>query len=228
MDHRLLLMLASAALQLLLLLTIVICLYKYKWLSKSFKLFTFYLIANLLFEFTSFILAKNNIPNLRVIQFYTIVEFIFLSEFFRYFILNPPFLKKHLLRINLVFTFLLLFDFLFLQSDRGFNSYSDTVENVFLIILSSLVFYNVFSFDNIEKPQRKPLILVNYGVLIYLSGTLLIFLFNDYILKSFADSLTYLWIFNIPLNFIFKLFLFLGALYYPVQKLNNTAVEQTT
>ncbi|MEM9824907.1 MAG: hypothetical protein AAF985_27735, partial [Bacteroidota bacterium] len=131
--------------------------------------------------------------------------------FFKPLLQKPTLFVRHYGWIIGTFVLLILSNSLFVQSFETINSYSETAENLVLIFLSILLFINLYILDDTWLvPYRQPIVWVNSGLLLYLSGSLFIFMFGEYLIRNIRDSLDQQWIvwdINVTLNLIFKIIL---------------------
>lgn len=199
----------------------------FKKLPYSFKVLGVYAFVTLLLELLAIGLAKNGMHNLFVLHLFTLLELIFFALFFKPLLKVPTLLVKHYDKLIFVLVALIIANSLFIQPLTVLNSYSETVENIVLIVLSIMLFSNLYlKLDPEIAPYRKPIIWVNSGLLLYLSGSLFIFMFGeymilgDYILQHSVTNQVIVWFINVILNLIFKIFM-LVAIIQVIRKQNS-------
>jgi len=186
-------------------------LFYYKQFPNSFRIIVVYLTVTFLMEVMATWLSTLGVSNLFTIHFYTLFELIIFAFFFKPLLKRPVLFVRHYFLIIGTLVLLILANSLFVQSFDTINSYSETAENLVLIFLSILLFINLYLLDDLWlAPYRHPIVLVNSGLLLYLSGSLFIFMFGEYILQSSLDRQFILWNINVTLNLVFKILLLIA------------------
>ena len=202
----------SVLLLMLLGLSAILAWKNYLQFPKHFKLFTIYIGITFIFELISFITSLRKESNLWLIHLYTLTEFILLGLFYKSVLKRPQWLNQNFKLILLVGSVLVIANTLFLQPITQFNSYAETMENIILIGFSISLFFHIINEES-ELYQSKALKWINSGILLYLSGSLFIFLFSQYSMDILPDHfLHYLWLFNLILNLIFKVIIIFAVL----------------
>ena len=188
----------------LLFLSVIIALWKYKTYPASIRIFTIYLCANLLIELLArgFQLLHTN--NLWLVHLFTLVEFVTLSYFFYNFIERPKWLVRYFGEIIALGSLLIVANSIFWEPLNAINSFSETGENFVLIVFCILSLFHLLESPN--PSYRFTYNWIIYGILIYLSGSILIFLFSRYFMVSTDQTSTHLliWVLNALLNLVFK------------------------
>jgi hypothetical protein len=69
------------------------------------------------------------------------------------------------------------------QSLEVYNSYSKSVESVFLVFFSIGWFYKVFIDGTIKRLELHPIFWINEAVLIYVAGSFLLFVTNNFLME---------------------------------------------
>lgn len=188
-----------------------IVLWKYKVLEVAMKTFGLYLITNFIIEGIAFSLAMQEANNNLLVHLFTLLEFIFLSFFYFKIIKKPAFFQTLLKVLAPIVVIYIIGNTLFVQGIDQINSYSETVENVLIISFAIFYFYRVLLEPDPLRIRGQALNLINSGLILYLSGSLFIFMFSPYILKSAPEAYIPFFIFNSLLNLISKI-LFLIAM----------------
>ena len=91
-----------------------------------------------------------------------------------------------------VFTTLSFLNSIYLQPSNTFPSHARYSESILLILLSLTYFYKVFTELKVEKLWEEGMFWLSTGLLIYYSGTLILFLSSNYLLKFTPLSFTFL------------------------------------
>ncbi|NVO30476.1 hypothetical protein [Hymenobacter lapidiphilus] len=119
---------------------------------------------------------RNNIP---LIHFATIVEtLIYLKVYHNEFIETN--IKKTIRYVAVAFLFFAFIDSVWLESPPRINSYTNLVESIMIIGLALLFFEKIIVRDKQPKLLRTPMFVATVGIVIYLSGTVLLFLTTNY------------------------------------------------
>lgn len=168
----------------------------FKQLNTELKAFTYFLFISALFQLISLVLwfyQKNNLPVLHALVALGSVSLIYFYA---------TVLKGYVNKLVLQVTNLLLFagtvlNSLFVQGIYTFNSYAITLQSIVIIILSLSTY--MLLLNKIVKEKRKDSLksinLINSGLFIYNSSTLIIFFFGDVITGSFSVTFNrYAWV----------------------------------
>ncbi len=139
----------------------------------AYKYFSWYLVVSATIAITAFILASYKIPNLYLSHFYFITQFIFLSLFYRALFKSKQ--KKYVIYTIVLVLAILSVQYAFKPSlFTQFNSLEIFVTSLPLVIYSIVHLYN--SLSHIYK-----YILINAGVLVYITSSTLIFILGNYL-----------------------------------------------
>lgn len=162
-------------------------------------LFVFASIADLL----NFILVSRKANTSPIYHIYTLLEFTLILLYY------VNFFKKYTGVVYLyyalaVFPFMKILDFYFYGLFRMDVISTSYVALVFLSI-SLYFFYLVMRIQPFNNIFEEPSFWINTGVLLYFSGNLMIFLFNNYLSTNYPDRQGLLWdtihsILNIAFN----------------------------
>lgn len=186
---------------------LAIGIYRYKHLSAVQKLLSLVIILTLGGEIIGGIVAKLKINNLYIFHLFTILQFILLTLVMEKGL--TPFLTKRVLRrIALGFTLFALLDAFWWNGVHNFNNYARPLSSILLLCFALIFFYKTLRELQIKTLERAPLFWLSIGILIYQAGSLLIFLFSNYVKTSEAALVT-IWgihaIFNILLNISYSI-----------------------
>jgi hypothetical protein len=145
------------------------------------------------------ILTQEQVSNLFIFHFYTPIEFTLWVIF--YFL----FFKEHFKNYIVFFILLPLFYIVcFLDYKiNGFDSYdnlSSSIESIILSIISLYSFWTLMKTRIYKKLWAVPFFYINSGILLYFSGNLLFFVFENIVIKS-----TLLWELHSLLNILFNI-----------------------
>ena len=179
-----------------------------KKLPKPFIWLALYLVNHLVIDLIARNLGKIGVNNLPLIHIYAYFEFIFLSFFYRNLIKKPNFQSRFFDALILIGFLLMLGNSFFVQSFFEYNSYAKTFSNLSIILYALIFIYNLFV-DTIAQPFRKAFSTINFGILIYFMGTLVVYLLSNYIFINNAEILNDIWQITIYLNaFLMSMIMF--------------------
>lgn len=173
------------------------------------KIFRYFLFFALGMQIMGKYLQSQSINNLPGLHFYTILEFIFLSFFYRKIFYNDK-NAKEIITISLVLGGgLVVINSIFLQSIYTFNSNAKTLTQ--LIIMGYAIAYYFLQLNNRIETNRI-LNILNAAILIYYAGSFFIFMFSNVLLSNLdQDTQAIFWFFNAILYLGFQvLVLFAG------------------
>ena len=153
-------------------------------LSNSIRYLVFFSLVAGVTELVTYVLFINKVNNLLLFYIYPPVEFLILGLLYR-----KSLGKQYYSALNWTILFYLCFSLLlvvFFQSNNPFNTYGRSLENLLLVGLALLYFFNQLSYESEFPALSQPLFWINVGVLIYFSVNLLFFSMNNYLLKYFS------------------------------------------
>ena len=195
---------------LLLLLTVGMGSYRRKYLPQHIKLLLVYFAVNFAISvFARYLwsLSKNNLP---LLHLNTWVEFIFFSLYFYYLLGLKDHVKKFFLLGIVGISTLLIANSLLREPLTGFNSQASTLVQTILMGLSIYYFFQAFGKTDFSLPLHQGYSLINFAVILYHSGSLIIFMFGNFFLSREIRLHKGFWTFNAFLYFVFQLLIFIG------------------
>ena len=175
------------------LIPVIIGIYNYRFLSKAGKTIFYYAIFGGVMDFVSSEMAAHRIPNLMLLHFYTIAEFIILSIFF-----VQIFTKKGLVKtvqiISVLFTLLCLVNVVFFQKITQFNTYTRSLEALLIIIYCFMYFEQESRLRQAVQWQKRPNNWFVTSNLQYFACSFFLFLFSNVInIKVKKSTFSMLW-----------------------------------
>jgi len=186
--------------------SIIIVLVSWKRLPILIHLLSYFLIWNFLIELGAYICIQLSVNNLPLLHMYTLGEMILWSLFYREALLGSQKRKKGEVIFLLTIITLLIINSLFIQEITGFNSYAKTLVNLIILIYGILYLIKLLETKKTKNQiGRLSFEIINFGVLIYYSGSLLVFMFSDYFLTISKGLHIGFWVFNVLLNLIFQI-----------------------
>lgn len=175
----------------------------YYWLG-------YFLLLNIIVQASSTVLAHFYMPNLFLLHILTLGEFILLSFFFKGLITKPHFIQKYFYWIIAIISILIVTNSAFLQPITGFNSYAKSLVQLIIMIYCVLYLYNLSDLEDLDAPMHPSLRLVISGIFVYYSGSLIIFMFSNFIIAS-KQLIMGFWVINALLYFLFQLVILIGV-----------------
>ncbi|MES2394909.1 MAG: hypothetical protein V4549_02850 [Bacteroidota bacterium] len=165
-------------------------------------------LVSFITEIISVVYASSNINNFYIFHLFTILEFILISFFYILFFkkyLRPVFL---LLPIP-VFLIVAFIDYR-INGLNSMDSLSASVEAILLSVYALVSFFFVMQKLLFENILSEPFFWINFGILFYFSGGLLIFAFSNYFLAFEPLNQNALW--SIPqfLNIFYNILISIG------------------
>ncbi|RLJ79590.1 hypothetical protein BCL90_0295 [Pedobacter alluvionis] len=161
----------------------------------SFKLL---LIFNSIIQISQLILSLFKHNNLFLLHIDVPIEFVLLTHFYYSFL--KPYLDKRIFFVLVtVFVTLSIVNSIFLQHVNSFNTYALITKAIVLIILSIFAFIALLDpRSGMNKtPIGKTVTLINSGLFINLSSTLLIYYFSNFLIINVNKNMVnYIWVYN--------------------------------
>ena len=183
-----------------------------KYWSKSVFLNPLFVLLSLalLMELVQGFKARKYINIYYLVHLYTILEFIlitmFYGRFFRVYFNPLPFYITIPLLLGVAF-----YDYN-VDGLKNFDGFTTSAESIFLIGFSMFFFYYALKHLLIEdKLVNSPVFWINTAVLIYFSGNLFMFSFNNYLMQTDPSKRYILWgTIHSFFNIMFNLFIAIG------------------
>ncbi|MBI9034333.1 MAG: hypothetical protein JEZ03_07670 [Bacteroidales bacterium] len=159
-----------------------------------------YLILTLIVEVIAKVLILNGKQNLPLLHLYTLFEFMLFSIFYVHILNIKRTIKKYVFPFLGIVSVLIVINSLFLQSVTEFNTNAKVFVGI-IICLYSIVYFQ----QQLSVRGNKSLNLINSGVLIYFSGSLMVFITGGVINYLSMESAYLIWGLNLILSIIFYL-----------------------
>lgn len=184
----------------------------YRALNRELRFFAWFLFISGVLQLLSLILWFEGKNNLFVLHLYVPAGFICIGLFYRE-VLNSFLNPRILLVTILTFVVFSILNTAFFQWFNVFDSNALTVECILILILS-LSTYNLFLNHAVTRKNTKmaaSLNLINSGLFIYHSSTLLIFYFGEYITSNVNLELSrYTWVLHSAFSVIMYIYFWRG------------------
>ena len=183
---------------------VLLCSINRRKLNPSLLRWLYFLLWTLIIEILAFIFMHKGYNNLPLLHIYTLGEFILISYFYKSLIHKPSLFQKVFWHFTLIFSVLIILNSIFFQSIFTFNTFAKTFVQLLVIGYAVLYFYNLIENQLFPEIISKSLRLVNSAIIIYYSGSLFIFMFNQIYIDR-TDIYTLFWVFNSTIYLVFQL-----------------------
>lgn len=169
----------------------------------SIRWFGYYIALAFFVQSLATILGKGfGLNNLPLLHFYSLLELIVLSIFYKKILENESWFQKAINYILVIGTILIIGNSIFVQSIYTFNSNAKTLSQI--IIMGYAISY-YFSILHKNTPTDSTLNLLNAAILLYYAGSFFIFMFSNVLSHQNSELLKLFFDFNILLYLIFQL-----------------------
>lgn len=170
-------------------------------LSAVQKLLGWLIVFTFLIQVPSFALwlqSKNNLP---FVHLYTLGEVVLLSLIY-WTQFDNKLLKKGVLIVSASLLLFSIINSVFIQSIYTFNSNAATLENCVLIFYSLIYFNQLLRAPELSDLGANPMFWINAGVLVYFSGSLIVFLTSNYLIPKSSDLQSAVWSLHSVINIV--------------------------
>ena len=186
--------------------------FRYGSFDTKLRTIFYYLVLSAIISFTSIALAESGQNNLPLLHLFTLLEGVLILLFYQ------KCLDSYLHRIFFLiagtgFVCFCFIDSLFIQNIFKFNTYSRFAEAFMIVCLALYFFYVTLGIETKEQWYRNSLILVNIGLLLYFSSSLLLFLFSQVLLSNRQINIA-AWVIHATLVMIMYILFAIGFLQY--------------
>lgn len=177
----------------------------YRTLTKPLLILFFYLCLTAIMEAWSSVLHTYGWSNLYLFKVHTLIEFVTFSSMY-FLIIESRIFRKVCLLVVPLFTISTIFIETWRDSPDQLNTEVRVVESG--ILISYFIFHILHTYRKSNSPflEIQPYFVLTIGLLIYFLGTMLVYLYYNYLE---GETLMLVWalhsILNIVLNFIFAI-----------------------
>lgn len=167
-------------------------------------LFPFYIliILSLITDVTSEYLLMNEKNNLFLFRLFTALEFTLIISSYYIFYKELKY-KQVLLLLIPVFISIAFLDW-FVNGMNSFDNYATATEALILTTVSLVSFYLIIKHSFFTNPLLEPFFWINSSVLLYFGGNLVLFIFNNYLLKNKTSGFMAMWTIHSCLNILYN------------------------
>lgn len=170
------------AAQLAIVLPLIVVVLKFRKFTVIHKLISLLLICSGIFGIIAILYQLNQKNNMFVSHFYTMVEYFFWSLIYLK-LFEKKRIKKFIIG-SIFFVFLVaIVNMIYWQPLDMYNSYSKTLESAFLVCFAIVWFYQIFINQTIKRLEIHPNFWINAAVLIYFSGSFVLFVTNNFLME---------------------------------------------
>jgi hypothetical protein len=197
---------------------------QWKKLTGDLVILHWILISSFLIDSGSLVLMKlfNRGNTQPLVNAYLLIQFSLL-----FFIYARQFRNK--LAFIIIYVCFLLFYFInlfYFQSIFVFNTNSNVFASLILIICALSYFYKLLNDLPLVHIHQLPMLWISFAALTYYSGTLFLFLANNYLTEVASTSHVVMWILHNLLNII-KNILFVIALWQSYRKMRSSILSSS-
>ncbi len=162
---------------------------RYRALSNELKCIAWYLFVAAFTSIINTMLSRNNINNMPVMHFYTMLEFSILALFYKQLLQG---ISKFISALIPFFILLCIANVIFFQNILTFNTYTKSVEAILIIFFSIAYFKNMLDATGSEIKWAGPLVYINSGLLFYFSGSFILFVIQNILIQN-KDLVSIMW-----------------------------------
>lgn len=184
-------------------------------LAREMKILILYFGVALLADVAGISLSMKGINNLWLFHFFAIFEFGFLIYIFSIWQRNL-FLKKILKFSIPLFAVMGIIVTLVLENIQQFNSFSQPVASLALVGVAAYTLFELNK-ESFNSVFRQPRFWIGAGVMLYFSGTLVLFSLGNVLLDASAQWAKTIFILSVIMNIVANL-LYTGGFLCQVQK----------
>lgn len=160
-------------------------------------------LGSVVTDIINLVLVKNHINNFYVFHLYTVFEFTAVLLFYVLFYKGQIRFYSLFLFLLPVFYAICYFDYKIEGTDK-IDGMAVAIESIIFTALALLSFYLIFKKLLFNDLLSSAFFYVNFGLLLYFLGNLILFTFSTYILTKESENYLYLWIGHDVLNIAFN------------------------
>lgn len=198
----------------------------YRKMPRAIQLLGFYLLANLLIQVGADFLWQRSMNNLPLLHLNTLLEFVFITLFFREVYIEQAWFKKYFNYWISVVAFLLIVNSLFIESIYEFNSIAKTLVQVIIMTYVILYFFDAYGRVDFSQVEHQVIGLICFAILLCYAGSLFVFMFSQFSWGSNREVYRGLWLINGGLTLVFQLLILIAFLKTVFQRRKGSDTEQ--
>lgn len=212
-----------------LLVAFIIGVFKFRKFGSGFRYFLGYMFIVILIEFLAKFLVYIGEPmdNLLLLYPYLVTEFLFISLTYRAFLKLQ---KRQLFWFNVYWisvTFgLVVYSLIMLLSPNAlsaeeFQLYPKTLVNGSILAYAMMFLVRTLKYSNVGEHQMKSFLLINSGVLLYFSGSFIVFLMLNFLVNTSLSVSVFFFLSNAVLALLFYSFCLWAIWKYKQKPVNS-------
>ena len=183
----------------------VLCFSRLERLTQPLRIFAYFLFSTLVLNYSMSLLAEVRVNNLAMTHLVVLVEFIFLSAFFRQLLPRENWLQQHYRFYLASIGGLVIANTLFVEPINTFNTNAKVLVLFVIIFWSARFFYDRLQQISETNREEKVLRQLVSGILLYYSGSFFVYLFYKFTLNNEVFYSDKMLIFNAGLYLVFTL-----------------------
>jgi hypothetical protein len=161
-------------------LPVALAVWQFRGHTPEMRVFFYYLLIAFATHLLSYLLWKLKVNNYPVMHVYTVAEYLVLLWFFQL-LLNIFLHRQVFITLMIIFPAFSVINSIFIEPVHSFNSYSRSIEALIFIFLSVCWFVKTVSEEDSRPPGNTAYYYIVSGLLVYFSGSLVLFSFGAYI-----------------------------------------------
>lgn len=192
-----------------LILLALLWLLRYRQLPTLQKRLGVFIFLSIAVQFYAVYLSRQKLPNLYVLHIYTLLEFWAWSFFYSYLLKDQARFQKTLPWIIGIASSFIILNSIYFEPLTGFNSNAKSLVQLLLIAASIYYFFLIFGKIDLNKERAQSLLLLNFAVLLYYSGSLFIFMFSKLLISTGVADIQQMvfWVINGMIYIVFVVLL---------------------
>lgn len=189
----------------------------FRTLTSPLKVLYLFICLTAILETWSSVLHTYGENNMVFFQIHTYIEFVFLS-FVYFLVIKSKYVRNYILILSSLFIFWLIYSDIWGGNSGELNTEVRVFESI--ILISYFVAHVLTVFRNSSSPfmETQPYFILTCGLLLYFLGTLLVYLYYDYL---DGEILMYVWAIHSFLNLILN-FIYVIAIWRSRKSLDNS------
>ncbi len=194
----------------------ILAVLNYKRYPPALQYITCYLLVAVLSQLTSYVLWKQSKNNMPILHVYIIIEYLLLLRF--YYAILGNYLHKAIFMVLLVVPPLFFIaDSLFLESIYTYNTFARSVECLAIIFLAMSWYVKLVSKETDDEAIQRSIKYINSALLIYFSGSVMLFTFANTISKLALKYTLLIWSLHTLLAVVLYVLIAIGLWKYRKQ-----------
>lgn len=153
-------------------LPVIAAMFNYKYLDKTLKIVTLYLLVSFLFDVGFWLVQRTTQNDMPMVHLYLIISLGFFSVIYYRFFIKMIF-KRISISLSIVALLILLYNALKIWE---YPTVSNTALSIFLIVLSLIGFYQLLNRQEFMYIEKQGIFWINAGILFYSAVNIFFFM----------------------------------------------------